>query len=692
MKGAVPVMFISQGKVGDTSAPWHPANTKRRTHLLSWVAAAVFTLTSLSLLLILIDVLPAESQPALLSNTLCSVTTPFAIVFANFTPVGFLRSQLFGQPIPDPRSNAGPASLWSASGIGCHSPLGKTQRRTLWRLPEERLRDADHHLPDLLTATLDQLQQGLDQGHFTSVHLVKAYLARIDEVNRQGPELNAVIETAPRDYLLAEAARRDDERARGLKRGYLHGIPILVKDNFATNASMFMNTTAGSYALLGAISPRNARIITDAVDRGGAIILGKTNMSVWAQFHGFMDAQGWSPRGGYTTSAYYPGGNTCGSSSGSAVAASIGLAGATLGTETDGSIVCPASSNALVGFKPTVGLVSRAGAIPVSSTQDSPGPIVQTVADAARVLTDVATLGGYDGRDEATRHRPRHARRGVDYVHAIQRRGGIRALQGVRIGVLADEYLNATLGEFDPAVLPLYQAAIQTLRQAGAVIVDAVIPTTTDWFKLADDAEHAVAATEFKVGLNAYLAELEHIPSAVFDMAGLVYFEAVSNSKLERGNRTEQGRIDLGHQEGALQTRMWAPGQVGTKLNETYERGLNTTRMLSSGIDAALREHHVQALVAPTDTFFLSLAAVGRHPAVSVPMGFMAENTTSQEGVFPPWPFPHAPAGLCFVAEHWAEEKLLAFAYAFEHATGHIRRARKPFDAAIPKTQLRDVM
>ncbi|KAK0523962.1 hypothetical protein OC842_005981, partial [Tilletia horrida] len=272
------------------------------------------------------------------------------------------------------------------------------------------------------------------------------------------------------------------------------------------------------------------------------------------------------------------------------------------------------------------------------------------------------------------------------------RRGGTRALEGVRIGILADEFVNATLGEFDPAVLPLYEHAIDTLRKAGAVLIDAVIPTTEDWFELADEAEAVVSSTEFKVRLNEYLAELEHVPSAVYDMAGLIYFEAVSHAELEGGNSTNEGRVELGHQESALRTRMWAPGQVGVRFNETYKRALRTTRMLSSGIDAALRKHKVQALVAPTDTFFLSLAAVGRHPAVSVPMGFMAGNTTSKEGVFPPWPYPHAPAGLCFVSEHWSEEKLLAYAYAFEHATGHVRRTRQPFDAAIPKTQLRDVM
>ncbi|KAK0517652.1 hypothetical protein OC835_008094, partial [Tilletia horrida] len=229
----------------------------------------------------------------------------------------------------------------AALGPGCHSRLrggGVKGVRTFWRLAEERKAgareqpDADE-LPDLLTATLEQFERGLDRGLFTS-----AYPARIEEVNHAGPSLNAVIETAPREYLLAEAPRRDEERAQGKKRGHIHGIPILVKDNFATNATMSMSTTAGSYALLGAVSPRNARIITDAVERGGAIILGKTNMSAWAQFKGYLDAQGWSPRGGYTTSAYFPGGNTCGSSSGSAVAASVGLAGATLGTETDGSI------------------------------------------------------------------------------------------------------------------------------------------------------------------------------------------------------------------------------------------------------------------------------------------------------------------------------------------------------------------
>ncbi|KAK0546385.1 hypothetical protein OC845_004627 [Tilletia horrida] len=659
----------------------HHARGKGVKKALSTLALFGCIVTALSFV---VDTLPAHAQPQSLAEAVCFLTTSAAL------PLSTLGGLLTGH-----LSAVGPAPTPSSRrGLACHPRLTRGQRRTFWRLDEEVASDKDNakDLPDLLTATLEQLERGLDRGHFTSVHLVKAYLARIEEVNKQGPKLNAVIETAPREFLLAEAAARDHERSQGQKRGYMHGIPILVKDNFSTNSTMQMNTTAGSFALLGAISPRNARVITDAVERGGAIILGKASMSAWAQFRGRMDAQGWSPRGGYTTSAYFPGGNTCGSSSGSGVAASIGLAGATLGTETDGSIVCPASSNAVVGFKPTVGLVSRAGVIPISSTQDSPGPIVQTVADAARVLTDIATLGGYDGRDDATRARPRHARRGVDYVYGIHRHGGVRALEGVRIGILEDEFVNATLGEFDPAVLPVYNAAIDTLRQAGAVIVKAVIPTTAHWFALADEAEHIVTSTEFKVKLNEYLAELEHVPSAVFDMAGLIYFEAVTNAEQEGGNRTKTGRIELGYQESSLQTRMWAPGKVGIKYNETYERALKTTQMLSSGIDAALRQHRVQALVAPSDTFFLSLAAVGRHPAVSVPMGFMAGNTTSQPGTYPPWPFPHAPAGLCFVAEHWAEEKLMAYAYAFEHATGHVRRTRSPFEAAIPKTQLRDVM
>ncbi|KAK0519164.1 hypothetical protein OC842_007535 [Tilletia horrida] len=411
-------------KGGGGGGHGHP--TRRAPRLVSLSLLALILLAS-ALLALVLDALPAEHQPALLADALCTLSQPLSTLPISLALLAGPLLLPLGRRQPTPtatvESIGGPSSTWRGSGLGCHSRLGGGGggggARTFWRLPEERKAaareepDADE-LPDLLTATLEQLERGLDRGLFTSVQLVKAYLARIEEVNHAGPKLNAVIETAPREYLLAEAARRDEERAQGKKRGYLHGIPILVKDNFATNASMSLNTTAGSYALLGAVSPRNARIITDAVERGGAIILGKTNMSAWAH-------------------AYFPGGNTCGSSSGSAVAASVGLAGATLGTETDGSIVCPASSNALVGFKPTVGLVSRAGTIPISSTQDSGGPIVQTVADAARVLTDVATLGGFDGGAA----------------------GEPRALEGVRIGILADEFVNATLGEFDPAVLPL---------------------------------------------------------------------------------------------------------------------------------------------------------------------------------------------------------------------------------------------
>lgn len=342
----------------------------------------------------------------------------------------------------------------------------------------QRVHTTEHRgyiLPDLFNASILDLQIGLEGGHFTSLHLVKAYLARIEEVNSV---LHAVIETAPVEILEAEADRLDREREVTGSRGYLHGIPILVKDNVATDVSLGLNTTAGSYALLNSIPPCDASIISK-LRQAGAIILGKSNLSVWAQFRG-TTTPGWSPRGGYTTSAYYPKGNACSSSSGAGVATSIGLSAANIGSETDGSILCPSTRNGVVGMKPTVGLASQFGIIPISSTQDTAGPLARSVEDAAIMLTGLVTpkTSHETQLDEAVSKQPRRIAKGIDYagdliklaMHEKQ-----RPLEGVRIGVVQHPILS-NHKEYDEDIMSIYHDSLGQLRSGGATLINVSMP------------------------------------------------------------------------------------------------------------------------------------------------------------------------------------------------------------------------
>jgi len=343
--------------------------------------------------------------------------------------------------------------------------------------------------PDLYEASVAELQQGLDKSQFTSVHLVKAYLARIEEVNLKGAALHAVIETNP--HALAQAAALDDERISQGSRGPLHGIPLLLKDNIATLHDQGLNTTAGSYALLGSEVAGDAPVAAK-LREAGAIFIGKTNMSEWANFRGKVP-NGFSGRGGQTVSPYYPNGDAFGSSSGSGVAMAIGLAAASLGSETDGSIVSPSSKNNVVGIKPTIGLVSRTKVIPISSTQDTVGPMCRSVADAALLLRIIA---GKDKDDEATDGQPEVP----DYMEALDK----DALVGKRLGVprklINDD--SPMKGEFDKA--------LDVLRSLGAVIVDPAELPSTDELK-SSNHESLVLTVEFKVGVNKYIEGLRKL-------------------------------------------------------------------------------------------------------------------------------------------------------------------------------------
>src|SRR5688500_17588431 len=306
--------------------------------------------------------------------------------------------------------------------------------------------------------TAAQMQEAMASGRYTARHLVELYTARIEEIDRRGPTLRSVIELNPDALAIADAL--DAERKAGKVRGPLHGIPILIKDNIDTGDRML--TTAGSLALDGAPAPHDAFIV-ERLRAAGVVLLGKTNLSEWANFRSTKSTSGWSARGGQVRNPYVLDRNPCGSSSGTGAAIAANLAAIGVGTETDGSIVCPSNANGLVGIKPTIGLVSRSGIVPISRTQDTAGPMARTVADAALLLT---AISGPDPKDEPT---IRAQQRGVDFTRALD----ANALSGARIGVARKRYFG-----YSPAADRLVDAAIAAMKARGAVIVDpADIPT-----------------------------------------------------------------------------------------------------------------------------------------------------------------------------------------------------------------------
>ncbi|PWZ02428.1 amidase signature enzyme [Testicularia cyperi] len=524
----------------------------------------------------------------------------------------------------------------------------------------------DTRYPDLLNAGIDDLQAGLERGDYTSVELIEAYLARIDEVNINGPGLRAIIETSP--VARNEAAKLDQERAAGKSRGPLHGIPIVVKDNVATDTELGMNTTAGSYTLLNSIVPGDSPSV-QTLRKAGAVILGKANMSVWAQARGAQNqTQGFSPRGGFGTSAYWPGGNPCSSSSGSGVAVAAGLATGAVGSQTSGSIICPASYNNIVGFKPTVGLISRNGVIPISSTQDSAGPFARTVKDVAHLLTAMAYHGSDPG-DNATWTQPSEVARGIDYASAdhFQRPRTRAPLAGMRLGYSAVDsfFANQSIQGYDDAVQQAYSQSIETLRNLGAEMVPVTLacignqtdPGLTACYNATDNSQTVVWQTEMRYGLEAYIAGLEAVPSAVYDLGGIVYF-GIANPDLELpGNQTDQAYLTQ-----ALMTR------PNATVDAMRQYGLNLAQ--EHGIDGALRKYS--------------------YPVIGVPMGFYSNDTTPGD-TFPYFPFPSAPAGITFTSRKWTEPLLLRIAHAYEQAT-QVRWSRQPYPAAKPKSQIKNIV
>ena len=484
--------------------------------------------------------------------------------------------------------------------------------------------------------TAAQLGEWMTSGRYTARQIAELYLRRIEEIDRNGPALHSVIEINPDALAIADAL--DVERKASGPRGPLHGVPILLKDNIDTADRML--TTAGSLALEGSRPAKDAFVVA-RLRAAGAVILGKTNLSEWANFRSTRSSSGWSGRGGLVKNPYALDRNPCGSSSGTGAAIAANLAAIGVGTETDGSIVCPSGANGLVGIKPTVGLISRSGIIPISRTQDTAGPMARSVADAALLLSAMAAP---DPLDDATKSTAGYASR--DYTRSLD----AGALKGARIGIARQHYFG-----YSAAADGLVEQAIADLKKLGAVIVDpADIPTASRM----DACENDILLYEFKAGLNAYLAA-RGPSSQVPSLEALIAFN----------EREKTREMPYFGQELFLQAQ-----QKGPLTSRAYLAAVKTcrARARAQGIDLVLRRHRLDAIVAPTgspawttdlvngDHFTgasSTPAAVAGYPSITVPAG-------QAFGL---------PVGISFIGGAWSEPRLIALAYAYEQATQHRR-------------------
>jgi len=479
--------------------------------------------------------------------------------------------------------------------------------------------------------TIPELQDGMKSGKFTARALVEKYSARIEEIDKRGPGVNAIIELNHDAPATADAL--DQERKAKGPRGPLHGIPVLIKDNIDTADRMM--TTAGSLALVGSKPPKDS-CVAQRLRAAGAVILGKTNLSEWANIRSSHSTSGWSGRGGLTKNPYALDRNACGSSSGTGAGLSANLAAVGIGTETDGSIVCPSSSNGLAGIKPTVGLVSRSGIIPISHSQDGAGPMCRTVRDAAILL---GALTGVDAEDSATAASVGKSQ--TDYAQCCDPNG----LKGARIGV-ARKYFG-----FNDAVDALMEEALDAMKKQGATLVD---PADIDTFGKFDDSELLVFMYELKADLNAYLARLG--PSApVRTLKDIIEFN----------DRNRQKEMPYFGQD--LFVKAEAKGPLSEK---EYMDALAKNHQLArtEGIDAIMDKHHLDALVAPTGgPAWLTDLVNGDHSAggssnAAAVAGYPNINVTAGS-IF------GLPVGISFFGRAWSEPTLIKLAYSFEQAT-----------------------
>ena len=470
--------------------------------------------------------------------------------------------------------------------------------------------------------TISDLQQGLQSGKYTSRELVEKYSDRISDIDKKGPALNSVIEMNPDAEKIA--ADLDRERKERGSRGPLHGIPILIKDNIDTHDRMM--TTAGSLALVGAKPARDA-FVAQRLREEGAVILGKTNLSEWANFRSTKSSSGWSARGGQTKNPYALDRNPCGSSSGSGAAVAASLCAAAIGTETDGSIVCPSSANSLVGIKPTLGLIPGSGIIPIAHSQDTAGPMTRTVRDGAILLGALANSR-------------------QDYTRYLDKDG----LRGMRLGIARKSF------GFNDRVDKLMNGLLDEMKKLGAVLVDpADIPTSGKF----DDSEFEVLLYEFKTDLNAYLAGLGP-QSPVRSLKDVIEFNEKNRDR------------EMPYFGQDIMIRAEAKGPLTSKA---YIQALRKNYLLTrtQGIDFVIKKHRLDAMVAPTggppwptdwingDHFsggYSSASAVAGYPHITVPAGYVFG----------------LPVGISFFGGANTEPKLLKIAYAFEQAT----KVRRP--------------
>jgi len=484
---------------------------------------------------------------------------------------------------------------------------------------------------------LSEIQAKMQTGELTCLRLTDLYLDRIESLDQHGPMVNSIIELNAQALDIAESL--DTERRMGKVRGPLHGIPILLKDNIDTADRL--QTTAGSLSLQGHHAARDAGLV-EKLRAAGALILGKTNLSEWANFRGRNSVSGWSSRGGLTRNPYALDRSACGSSSGSAAAVASNFCAAAVGTETDGSIICPTQTNGIVGIKPPLGLVSRSGIIPIAHSQDTAGPMARTVADAAILL---GALAGPDGRDPATRS---SLKRGLtNYTPFLDPNG----LKGARVGVARSLFGS------DKRVLAIMESSLEAMKQAGAILINIELKSSDAFGK----TELEVLLYEFKADLNAYLSACAD--TKVHSMADVIKFNEEHRAQVM--SFFGQERMEQAQEHGPLTSKRYL---AALEKNRRFAR--------TEGLDAVTKKQRLACIVVPSggpawmidlvngdgvrnwDMDSTSYAAVTGYPHITVPAGYIFG----------------LPIGLSFFARAWQEPTLIKLAYAFEQAT----KIRKP--------------
>ena len=571
---------------------------------------------------------------------------------------------------PGPVTRRDFLQLGAVAGAGA-SLSGTASPQAAAQSDASRAQDASQAPNEFNEATIAQLQSAMARGRTSASELTSFYLRRIQAIDEKGPRLNSVIELNPDALAIAHAV--DAMRRQGRVLGPLHGIPVLLKDNIDTGDRM--QTTAGSFALAGRPATRDATVAAK-LRAGGAVLLGKANLSEWANFRSTHSTSGWTGRGGQTNNPYALDRNPCGSSSGSAAAVSANLCAVSLGTETDGSIVCPSNASGVVGLKPTLGLTSRAGVVPIAHTQDTVGPHTRTVADAAAVLTVIASQQ-FDGRDEATRSvplgwrgRPRPANLPTNYTQFVNRNG----LAGARIGVTGQGIDGVSA--FTGAV---FDHALDAMEAAGATLVDL---DEAGFTFPPGDGEFLVLLFEFVDDLRNYLATRVGVPVAGKTLADVIAFNNANAAREMPFFGQELFELAQGLLPGADTPQPAFGGMTYNQaLDIDHDAGVN-------GIDKALADFNIEAIATPTGTpvwptdlingdrfeFGTSgLAAIVGYPIVNVPMG----------NVF------GVPVGISFMSTAFTEPTLIRLAAGFEHAT----RARivPEFFATLPQNNVSGV-